>query len=305
MRAVWSFWSKPFLAGTSSPWREPIHQWLAWGLSLRLAGSHYPRTVLVTDASGKALLVDTLGLRFGEVSTALDRLADADPVLWMLGKLVAYGLQDEPFVHMDADVFLWRPLPAEVASAPVFAQHPEDIDVGRPGGPQVFEEGFARAGLALPPEWEWYRSHQPRRRCREANCGIVGGTNTDLMGQYARLALGLVRDPGYAAFWSSAPLDVAMNMTLEQFLVAACVDYHRFDPGSAHSGSYLRYLFPSSAQAWDPEYARQAGYTHLLGAAKEHPLATARLADRVRAEDPEYYARCESVGSGLSMHLGS
>jgi hypothetical protein len=302
VRAVWSFWSKPFLAATSSPWREPIHHWLAWGLSLRLARSHYPRTALVTDTAGKALLVDALGLRYGEVSTVLDQLADVDPALWMLGKLVAYGMQHEPFVHVDADVFLWRPLPAEVAGAPVFAQHPEHIDVGRPGGPQAFEEGFARAGLALPPEWEWYRSHQPRRRYREANCGIVGGTNTSLIRHYARLALGLVRDPEYAAFWSSTPLDGAMNMTLEQFLVAACVDYHRFDPGSAHRGSYLRYLFPSGAQAWDPERARRAGYTHLLSVAKEHPLTTARLADRIRSKDPEFYARCEAVSSGLSKH---
>jgi hypothetical protein len=80
------------------------------------------------------------------------------------------------------------------------------------------------------------------------------------------------------------------------------VDYHRFDPGSAHRGSYLRYLFPSGAQAWDPELARQAGYTHLLSVAKEHPFTTARLAGRIRSEDPEFYARCEAVSSGLSKH---
>jgi hypothetical protein len=299
VRAVWSFWSKPFRAGTGPSWREPVHHLLAWGLSLRLARSHCPETMLVTDTPGRALLVDELGLSFGEVSTALDELDDADPGFWMLGKLVAYSMQDVPFVHLDTDVFLWRPLPASVAGAPVFAQHPEVIPVDRGGGPRAVEAAFASHGLSLPAEWRWYRSHQPRYH-REANCGILGGTRPALLRHFAGLALELVRDPWYSAAWASMPFDGTMNMTIEQFLVAACVDYHRFAPASPHRGSYLRYLFPSAAQAYNPEYARRAGYTHLLSSAKQHPEATARLAARVRAEDPDFYARCEAICPGYS-----
>lgn len=98
------------------------------GLSLLLARRHYPETALVTDSAGKALLVDTLGLSFTSVSTELDCLRDADPDLWALGKLVAYSIQDEPFIHLDTDVFLWRALPARLTSAPVLAQHREQFD---------------------------------------------------------------------------------------------------------------------------------------------------------------------------------
>lgn len=299
MRAVWSFWSKPFRTGTSWPWREPIHHLLAWGLSVRLAGSHYPDTMLVTDTPGRALLVDALGLRFSEVSTALDALEDADPTFWMAGKLLAYTLQDSPFVHLDTDVFLWRPLPAAVATAPVFAQHKDVFQVTDYSGPRVIEDAFARAGLTLPAEWQWFRSHQARHY-HEANCGILGGTSPGFFRHYAQLAMDLALNPAHAGAWASVPFLVGLNPTVEQFVLSACVDYHRFDPGSDHRGGYIRYLFPSAAHAWDPEYARRAGYTHLLGPAKQHPETTTRLVERVRSEDPAFYKRCLAVEASLA-----
>lgn len=302
MRAVWSFWTKPLREGTPWSWREPVHQLLAWGLSFRLGRSHYPETVLVTDTPGKALLIDGLGLPFTRVSTELDGLHDADPSLWMLGKLVAYRLQDEPFMHLDTDVFLWRPLPASVVAAPVFAQHPDEFDVTDQCGPRVIEDAFARFALPLPTEWEWYRSHQ-KRRYREANCGIFGGTNTDFIRYYAHVALGLARDPVHAPAWASIPHRVALNPTVEQFVFSACADYHRFDPSSPYRGIYSRYLFPSYAEAFSPEHARRAGYTHLLGDAKQHPHTMARLEARTRSEDPAFYERCEIVACDLPKYF--
>jgi hypothetical protein len=111
MRAVWSFWSKPSQVRGNIGWYSDLHHLLAWGLSLRTARRHYPETVLITDRPGKELLVDQLGLPFVYVSTELDRLTDVDPGWWALGKLVAYSIQDQPFIHIDSDAFLWKALP--------------------------------------------------------------------------------------------------------------------------------------------------------------------------------------------------
>ena len=67
MRAVWSFWSKPFKSCKGRIWREPSHHLLAWGLSLRLARQHFAETLLVTDTPGKRMLVDALGSRYLEL----------------------------------------------------------------------------------------------------------------------------------------------------------------------------------------------------------------------------------------------
>src|SRR5262249_52436884 len=98
----------------------------------------------------------------------------------------------------------------------------------------------------------------------------------------------------------SVPDLCSLNPTVEQFIFTACADYYRFAPASAHRGIYPRYLFPTAAEAYNPEYARRAGYTHLLGPAKQHPQTMARLEDRVRTQDPGFYARCEFACSELA-----
>jgi hypothetical protein len=110
MQAVWSFWTKPYFAERWLCWYSDWHHWLAWGLSLRAASQHYPNTLLVTDDEGARILVDELKLPFRRVSTALNTLERANPEWWSLGKIEAYRRQHEPFVHIDTDVFLWKPL---------------------------------------------------------------------------------------------------------------------------------------------------------------------------------------------------
>jgi hypothetical protein len=132
MKAVWSFWTKPYLAHRRSSWLSDKHHWLAWGLSVETAKQHYPETWLVTDDAGARMLVDGLGLQFTRVSTDLNALAQHDPDWWALGKICAHRLQTEPFVHLDTDVFLWKRLPQRLESADVFAQNPEPIWSGTP-----------------------------------------------------------------------------------------------------------------------------------------------------------------------------
>ena len=294
MRVVWSFWSKPHDAGRGWRWREPVHHLLAWGLSVRLARSHYSQTALITDTPGRELLVDRLGLEFTHVSTELDRLQDADPAFWALGKLVAYSLQDEPFVHLDADVFLWRPLPDRLMSAPVLAQHLDVFHSAEAIGPGMIEDAFGRAGLSLPAEWEWARSVDGPW-IREANCGILGGTNRGFLRHYADLAIDLVLNPQHAAAWAAIPDRDGLSTAIEQFFLFACMMFHRFNPASPYRGVNVRYLFPSAADAYGGDQAARVGYTHLLGPAKQNEYVTTRLAQRVRADDPDFYQRCLST----------
>jgi hypothetical protein len=299
VRAVWSFWSKPFRAFKGRIWREPVHHLLAWGLSLRLARRHYPETVLVTDRVGRALLVDRLGLDFTHVSTELERLREADHGWWALGKLVAYGLQDRPFVHLDTDVFLWKPLPPRLRSAELFSQCPEDHSLEEWCSPREVEAVFARHDVELPAEWEWARS-----RCtdgfREENCGILGGTHTDFIRYYANLAVGLALDRSYACAWQDLSDKSGYNMLIEQFLLAACVDYHRFHPDSPFHNVRLANLFSSFGESFNPDATGRAGFTHLMGNAKTNFHVTQRLEKRVEREDREFYQRCVNLSRSAS-----
>ena len=295
MRAVWSFWSKPFKAYKGRIWREPQHHLLAWGLSLRLARPHFAETQLVTDTAGKEMLVDELGLEFGEVSTDLDGLREVDPGWWALGKLAAYSLQDRPFTHIDTDVFLWKALPPWLVAAPVFAQCPEQHPLENAWcGPRHIEYLFDRHKLSLPVEWQWASSRNTTW-FREENCGILGANRVDFIRHYAQTAIRMVTDPAHRAVWADLPEKSGFNMLIEQFLLACCVDYHRIDPRSAYRGVGIRYLFPSWPEAYNPQAASRAGYSHLLGEAKSHPGVMARLEHRVAQLDPVFLRHCRRV----------
>jgi uncharacterized protein DUF6734 len=295
MRAVWSFWSRPFEAHKHRMWATPLCHVLSWGVSVNAARRHYPETVLITDRAGKRLLVDRLGLPFTAVSTELERLNNVHPDWWALGKLVAYSMQDRPFVHIDSDVFLWKALPPDVAGAPVFAQCPEYTHPnGAWGGPHEVEGAFAESGASLPVEWEWARSRDSGF-FKEENCGILGGTNTEFLRYYAQTALDLVMDPQYSSAWARLPGKQMYNMLVEQFLLSACVDFHRFHPSSPYRGVRIRHLFPTWGDTGNPDYAARVGYTHLAGDAKSNPVVAKRIEERIKREDPDYLQRCRNV----------
>jgi hypothetical protein len=269
-----------------------LHHWLAWGLSLRLARAHYPETMLVTDRAGKALLVDCLGLSFSDVSIELESLRNVDTSWWALGKLKAYSLQEQPFVHLDTDVFLWKPLPPDLLNASLFAQSPEEHPALEQWcGPGEIERAFLQHNLSLPAEWEWTRS-----RCLEsypeANCGILGGKRTDFIRYYASLAMDLVMNPAYSGAWAVVGNKSILNTALEQFLFAACFEFHRSHPESPFRGINMRYLFSSTGEAVNQEAAARVGFTHLWADAKRDSIVAQRLEQRTRDEDIHFYRHC-------------
>lgn len=294
MRAVWSFWSKPFHAFYGSNWCKPLHHLLAWGLSVQTARRHYPETVLITDRPGKRLLVDQLGLPFVHVSTELERLANVDPGLWNMGKLVAYSLQDQPFVHIDSDVFLWKPIPQQVAESPVFTQCPEYFPNNDSNyRPHEIEYAFAQHSLRLPVEWEWTRSD--RSYFVAENCGILGGSHIEFIRYYSRTAMDLVLRRENVAPWSELPDKRPYSIVIEQFFLSACAGFHRFHPTSPYRGVQIKHLFSSWDEAADTNHAARVGYTHLVAGAKSVPAVGRRLEERVRRDDPTYFRRCQKI----------
>ena len=298
MRAIWSFWSKPFREHHRLAWPSERHHLLSWVLSLRTAARHYRPTALYTDRAGASLLVDAIGLEFDEVHTSLDALRSVDSGWWALGKLYAYHAQREPFVHIDSDVFLWQKLPLNVEGAPVFAQNPEPFEIGRSYyQPEVFEEALlAVADAWLPGEWAWFRASgmQQRGDC----CGILGGTSVDFIRHYAEQAIALVERPENQRAWSELTDKISHNILFEQYLLSACIEYHRRRKSSPYRDVDIAYVFPTVDAAFDSDAARRVGYTHLIADAKRDLELARRLEVRVARDYPRDYARCCTYDGG-------
>jgi len=294
LRAVWSFWSKPHRAGRRQAWPSEFHHALAWSLSVQEASQHYPDTWLYTDDDGARLLVDDLRLPFAHVRTDLNALADHDSGLWALGKLHTYRRQTEPFIHLYFDVFLWLPLPERLTRAGVFAQHPEAFTPGASHyQPERVERVLAAVNGWLPVEWRWYRAS--RRALRGECCGVFGGHRLDFIHHMADLAFEILERPANAAAIALLEDKVALMLLLEQFLLAACLEYHRARPSSPFGGVSMAYVFEAGTDPFNPEQAAQASYTHLIAGAKRNPAVTRLMEDRVRRDHPQQFERCVRV----------
>jgi len=290
VNAVWSFWTKPFVAERASSWYHELHHWLAWGLSVYSARQHYPQTRLVTDDEGARILIDELQLPFTHVSTALNGIARENPDWWALGKIEAYRRQEAAFVHIDTDVFLWKRLAIGLEQADIFAQNPEPIIPGASCyRPEELECAvwWPRRGW-LPREWLWYRSSASlRAQC----CGIFGGRRVDFIQHYADTAKRLVADRRNRALRIRQGKTGQM-LLLEQYLLSACLEYHRVRKRSPFCGIEIRYLFENWEDVFRRERATEAGFTHLAAGAKSNLRVAGHLERRVREDLPGHYERC-------------
>jgi hypothetical protein len=290
MKAVWSLWTKPLLRKKSLNWNTKLQYLLSWVLSVETAKPHFSETALYTDDIGAKILIEDLGLKFDHVYIDLNVLSRYDPEWWAVGKIYTYLLQTEPFVHIDYDVFMWKPLPVRILHAPILAQNPEYFDIsGSWYYPQKFDL-IRRFNGWIPEEVEWYKSsgHTQKAMC----CGIFGGNRVDFIKYYAEQAIETLLEPKNQTIWRFLGGD---NILVEQYLLAACIEYHQGRKSSPFNDISVECLFNSSEDAFNPQTATELGYTHLIGGAKKSDYSCMRLEKRMQEKYPEYFERCKSV----------
>lgn len=300
MQVIWTFWTKPYLVREGSSWSSHFHYLLSWVLSVETARKHHPDTCLFTDDEGARILIDGIGLEFKRVSTKLNSMERYPPQWWAFGKLHTYRHQTEPFIHLDNDVYLWKALPLRMVHAPLLAQNPEDFEVGNSWyEPDKFDKVNKIRGW-LPEEVIWYRNFS--RKQRAVCCGIFGGNRSDFIRYYAEQAIKLLTYPGNLLVCSYLGQD---NILIEQYILSACVEYYKRKSSLVFNGIHIEYLFDTTEAAFNPEIAKQAGYTHLIGKSKMNPHLIDRLVKRVSRDYPEYFERCLRYCNDWGSHHGN
>jgi hypothetical protein len=261
---------------------------MAWALSLITVAAFFPRTMLITDTRGADLLINRVGLEFDVVSSALDELPTSSSDWWNLGKLRAYSLIEEPFIHFDGDVFLWKPLASELLTADLVVQNPEPApaDDSTYYKPSFVFNSLVSAGGWVPPAYTSYLSAPGA----QAFCmGIIGGKDLGLIRDFAGQAEELMLSERNKAAWKAMRREgYQPEVLIEQYLLAA-VCYHRRSEGRTIN---VRHLFPSQALAFDEAAAVSRGYTHLIAAAKYDHRILRHLGRRLQAMNPTIYNRC-------------
>lgn len=193
MKIVQSFWSKPYHSRdlfflNSGGWSHRTFNYMSWALSC-LRFKKFYKIELITDTLGKELLIDTLELPYDNVSLKLDELNDKyhnHKNIWALGKIYAFEIQEEPFIHADADVFIWDRFPSRIENGELIAQQIEQ-DSGYHEGNLI--ELYSRLEY-IPDVIQSYYSKTGD--ASQYNAGIIGGNNFSFFQEYAKLAREIV-----------------------------------------------------------------------------------------------------------------
>lgn len=122
MKAVYSFWDTTGeVLKNATNWFHPKFHLYSWVVSVHNTKRHFNQVELVTNSVCSELF-NQLELPFTKMTFELDEINDLDKRLWCAGKIKTYSIQEEPFIHIDNDVILFKPLPDELLSAPFGGQ---------------------------------------------------------------------------------------------------------------------------------------------------------------------------------------
>lgn len=282
MHAVHSLFTEPV---NLNRWPTVDSFFRAFALSAVLAERHMGAIELVTDSYGAELLAEAMRLPYRRVSTTLNAMHGRyHPEFWTLGKIAAYAEQTKPFVHIDGDWFMLKPLSPEVLNAPIAYQSKEAAPAHSPGVYKIAL--YERLGMAIPPSWRWCLASTGANQYA-ANMGLYACRNLILNRAYCREAFAfvdaqanqpvferMVRERVGAELWE-------VSVSVEQFTAVSVARKAGVNPA---------YVVP---EYWEPTWGGDPAFVHLFWKYKGMAHHEAEVARRLHALAPEYIARAE------------
>lgn len=243
IKPYFSYWS-----GGYAKWNNKLVEPLtfqSFDIAVKLALKHYGEAHFVTDSLCAEVFKE---IPFTSVEVILDDLPKEYTKTWALGKIYAYqhiALKGDPFVHIDNDVFLWKPLPVDLICAPIFAQSPEPIN--------SYSYKIHDFYKNCPKK---YLASKVKKNNFAPNVGVVGGKDLGFFYNYSRSAISLILDPKNKSYWTKDFGLVTWRKAVisEQYYMGICASFYKKN---------ITYLFPKNDSYSEKCY--QLGYTHLMG----------------------------------------
>lgn len=246
-RAIYSHYSRPQLDGNTRNeigWYTEKHFWIGFALSVYFSSKWFEKVAFYTDNTG-SMMASFFGIEFNEVHSDFNSL-DLPASLWSIPKIHAIARQQEPFLHIDSDVFLTKPLSQSYLTAQVLAQSYE-----HPRSKSLYEFGLRKLkGDEFYLTEDFRRGVYNRTKFTPVNCGIVGGNNIWVFRKYTEQVLEMV-ETNFLKFEDVPTHEYCV--TLEQWFLSAFCHLYRM---------------PVTVLLRDIKDADRIGYKHYIAARK-------------------------------------
>lgn len=253
---------------------------MSWTLSCLQLTKYYGKVHLYCNSQCARLLIDKLQLPYTEVHISHDEKKFKMPhkELWAFSKIHTYSLQNSPFLHVDGDVYIFKPFPESLLRNKLIAQN-EEVD----------SNYYEIAKNRLLQEFTYFpksvrRELLSERVIKAVNAGILGGSDMCFFKEYSLLAKKYINRNV-----NKLPLiDVdKFNVFLEQ---------HLFSAYARDKGKEIAYLFSNRKNRnqlegiinfWEAPYKRH--YIHLYGYHKKRASSCKLLSAMLRQYHPDFY----------------
>ena len=254
---------------------------LSWVLSFHQLSKYYPSTTLITDTYGSHILIDLLKLPYNSVSTILQTYDIPYPKLWVLKKIHSFANQNQPFINVDSDAYLFKPLSDSFSKADLIAQNSEF------NHPYYTDTAEAVRNFPYLPK---FISNIQSNHLTAINAGIIGGVNYNFFKIFEQeVLIFLVKNE---KCFRNVNISY-FNIFLEQYLFRQLADYNKVP---------ITYLVKEEIGTYPYNYRLDrftdlpfdCDYIHVMNY-KRNPTVCEQMAQRLWLESPELYERVLTV----------
>lgn len=291
MKIIQTLWlddiTMPFQ--TKAGWFSAEYHWMSWAFSCLQLKQFYNEVELITNAKGKEILIDKLQLPYTKFT--IITFPELVKTFWSLAKIEAYSIQNEPFIHIDGDIFIWKKFDDLLEKSPLITQNSEDWFAGYDYMLQQFNDqklpSFVETNTAL----------------LSYNLGIVGGENIQFFKHYKeevlrfvknnqRLLEGLVETHNHSY----------VNMFIEQFLFTQLAHNQHLEVSTLFSEKVTDPDYPDITNFYNVPQSKT--FVHLLGRAKGVPEICQTLSKHLRESYPKqyYHVLRTCLENGVTLH---
>lgn len=186
MKIIQTFWTQP---GLKANWIDPVYHYMSWALSCLQLREFYDEVELYTDDLGYKLLVEQFELPYTRVHLTLNDF-QYPSYLWSAPKLKTYSLQEEPFLHVDGDVFLYKAISEDFVSNNDIVFQNLEIDEDYGFYADILKDYFAIKCQEGYSDWLGSISLD---RIAAFNAGIMGGRNVSFFKEYTSAAFSFLQ----------------------------------------------------------------------------------------------------------------
>lgn len=284
MKILHTYWSKPSCGNDDNllenrfdgGWFSMKYHCLSWALSCLKCKQFYEDVELYTDSIGKKLLIDMLQLPYSKVHVCLDDINYIPKQMWAMSKIYTYSLQQEPFIHIDGDVYLWDKFDRAVEAAPLIAQNLEQYN-----SYYKFPIQYMKRKNFVLPDILKNINFENRSVCA-VNAGTLGGNDISFFQEYTKLAFGIFHDNKKKFEHKDSG---RLNVVIEQLLFYQLAESRGMD-----MNFLLRNINEDFSDLMEFILVpKEKKYIHLVGFAKRLGVACNMVERHLQLEFPEYY----------------